>query len=265
MSITLTSSIVALLAHPDDIKSVTGVALRAMSGGSSFALILVTKGEGLNSAARKGVPPLEMGRLRVEELRHYLSQIGVPEQNLYILGVPDGSQTLPALRDDFWRVEGEPFVDPLLHVDRVPYDDAYRPGMPFHGETLLETLQGLLAGLQPQTVLTHHPRDGHADHRAVAFFARRVCRGLYRQGLVDRMPALYATLVYCQTVPWPPAGDSFYVDEIVAWYPRFKAHVFPLTAEELALKKRASMVFTPTLSVEYIQSNMKNDELLWRL
>ena len=102
------SSVVAVMAHPDDIKSVTGVVLRALESGSSVALILVTKGEALQSAARSTLSPLEMGRLRIEELRHYLRLIGMPAESLFIIGMPDGSRTLPALRDDFFRAEGDP-------------------------------------------------------------------------------------------------------------------------------------------------------------
>lgn len=259
------SLVVAILAHPDDIKSITGVAQRALANRSSVALILVTKGEALTSAARSTLAPLEMGRLRMEELRAYLGRIGIPESNLFAIGIPDGSRTLPALRDDFFRAEGDPYLDPLLKTDRVTYDDAVRPGLPFYGAALLETLQDLLVKLQPELVLTHHPQDDHADHRAVSFFARRACHRLCRTKKLSRRPALYAPLVYYQRFAWPPAGDSFYVKAIQNQFPRWKATRFCLTEAELALKKEASLVFTPTLSVEYILSNMKKDEVLWRL
>ena len=41
MNIESGMSIVAILAHPDDVKSVTGVALRALANHSAFSLILV--------------------------------------------------------------------------------------------------------------------------------------------------------------------------------------------------------------------------------
>ena len=265
MRIAPSSSIVAVMAHPDDIKSVTGVALRALESESSVSLIQVTKGEGLVSAARNTLTPLEMGSLRMEELRQFLGMVGIPEKNLFVIGVPDGSQTLPALRDDFFKVEGDPFIDPLLQTDRVPYDDVYKPGMLFYGEALLATLQELFIALQPGMILTHHPKDDHADHRAVSFFACKACRHLYRQRKLNHMPSIYATLVYYRRCLWSPKGDYFYTDPIKNLFSHLKASQFCLTEQELALKKQASMVFTPTLSVEYIQGEMKKDEVLWRL
>jgi LmbE family N-acetylglucosaminyl deacetylase len=265
MNIELSGPIVAILAHPDDIKSVTGVALRALDRRLPVSLILVTKGEALTSTARSALTPSELGQLRVEELHRYVAMIGIPEENLSMIGIPDGSNTLPALRDDFYRKEGDPFLDPLLLTDRVPYDDVYRPGMLFYGEDLLAVLQELVVALKPAIVLTHHPQDDHADHRAVSFFARRACLDLRRSRSLDRVPTVYAPLVYYRRCTWPPPGDRFFVAEIRDRFPCLQAVQFCLTEQELAVKRRASMVFTPTLSVAYIESNMKRDEVLWQV
>jgi LmbE family N-acetylglucosaminyl deacetylase len=258
MDIPPSSSVVAILAHPDDIKCVLGVVLRAQQSGGNASLILTTRGEGLTSAARK-LSPLAMGELRMGELRSFLAQVGIPPKRFFLLGIPDGSQTLPALRDDFYRAMGQPFIDPLLKVDRVPYADAVQPGMPFFGEMLLAAVQELLARLHPTLVLTHHPQDDHADHRAVSFFARRACASLEPQ------PAVHAVLVYYRRFVWPPAGDHFYSDEIAKNFPGLVGEQFRLAEVEQALKRAASQVFVPTLSAEYIESNMKVDEVYWKL
>ena len=265
MDLNPSSSVVAVLAHPDDIKSVTGIVLRALKYKSQVSLILITKGEALTSAARNKLSPLEMGKLRIDELRRYLGLIGFPDKNLFIIGIPDGSHTLPALRDDFYMAEGDPYLDPLLRTDRVIYDDVYKPGLPFHGKVLQKTIQELLTRLLPSIVLTHHPQDDHADHRAVSFFTRRACSYLNSQGIFSPMPPIYAPLVYFQRYSWPPTGDTYYVEYIRNQFPHLKATQFCLTDEELLVKKQASLVFTPTLSMKYIQSNMKKDEVLWRL
>ncbi len=260
MRIAKSTPVVAVLAHPDDLKCVLGTVLRAQEGGSPISLILLTRGEALTSVARSSLSPLEMGELRMGELRRFLDQVGIPQSNLHLIGIPDGSQTLPALRDDFFLARGQPFLDPLLQTDKVIYQDAVQPGMPFYGESLLAALKGLLATLQPQLVLAHHPQDAHADHRAVSTFARRACRRL-----TGRRPSVYAVLVYHRRRPWPPAGDYFYSEEIAQSFPWLKAEQYCLTEREFTLKQQASQVFVPTLSAEYIQSNMKKDEVLWRL
>jgi LmbE family N-acetylglucosaminyl deacetylase len=253
--------VAAVLAHPDDIKCVLGVAQRAMSQDCPVTLFLTTCGEGLRSTARGGTPPLEMGALRMEELRRFLAQVGIAD--LRLIGIPDGSQTLPAMRDDFYCAQGAPFVDPLLGVDSVPYDDALQPGLHFFGEALLALLMEQLAALGPGLVLTHHPQDDHADHRAVSFFARRACRRLAHEKRLS--PLIYAPLVYYRRYTWPPQGDYFYSETIAAQFPGLRAEQFLLREDEYARKVAASQILVPTLSAEYIASNMKRDEVLWRL
>ena len=253
------------MAHPDDIKSVTGMVFRAMEKKSRVSLILVTKGEAYVSEARKTDSPHQMGERRIDELLEFLRIIGIPRRDFFLLGVPDGGQTLPALREDFFKAEGAPFCDPLLHTDRVPYHDAYTPDMLFYGETLLAALEELLVVLQPRVILTHHPKDDHLDHRAVSFFARKAASRLHRRKGLKHAPRVYAPLVYYRACRWPTRGDYFYTEQIAHRFPRLKAHQFCLTDEEFERKKEACMTFTPTLSVKYIRSNMKKDEVVWRI
>lgn len=253
------------MAHPDDIKNVTGIVFRAMEKKSRVSLVLVTKGEAHRSDARRTDSPHEMGERRVDELIDFLRIIGVPRDNLFLMGVPDGGKTLPALRENFFKVEGAPFCDPLFHTDRVRYHDAFKPDMPFYGEAILAALESILIMLQPHLILTHHPKDDHPDHRAVSFFVRKAVSRLNHRKTLECAPPVYASLVYYQTGCWPPNGDYFYTKEITDWFPRLKICQSCLTDQEFDSKKKACMTFTPTLSVEYIQSYMKKDEVVWRL
>ena len=65
--------------------------------------------------------------------------------------------------------------------------------------------------------------------------------------------------------PWPPAGDYFYSEAIATSFPWLKAEPFCLTERQWSVKQQASRIFSPTLGVEYVQSTMKKDEVLWRL
>jgi len=116
-----------------------------------------------------------------------------------------------------------------------------------------------VARLRPALVLTRLPQDDHADHRAVSFFAQRACAG------IDPPPALHAVLVYYRRFVWPPTGSYFYSEEIACAFPVLVGGQFLLTEAEHALKRAASQVFVPTLSAAYIESNMKKDEVYWRL
>ena len=251
-----------ILAHPDDPKTVAGLTQRALSQGCPVVLFQVTRGEGLHSAARAGLSPIEMGALRLEELRRFAHAIGIAD--LRVIGVPDGSRTLPAMQEDFFPASELPFVDPLLDVDHVPYDDALQPGMPFAGEALLALLVEQLADLQPGLVLTHHPRDDHADHRAVSYFARRACHELAIVGGRAPAPQVYGTLVYYRRCAWPPPGAWFHSEEIAVHFSQ-RPEQFLLRDDEYARKLAACQAFVPTLSAAYIASYAKRDELLWPL
>jgi LmbE family N-acetylglucosaminyl deacetylase len=247
--------ITAILAHPDDIKCVTGTVLMAMEKNAEVSLILLTKGEALDLR----IDPIKMGTGRIKELRGFLKEIKIPEANFFQLGVPDGSAVLPALRDDFYRTRGEPYRDDLLKTNQVPYRDAHKPGMPFFGEALVATLKGLLEKLKPAVILTHHPRDAHADHRAVSFFARQARAGLKPAA----MPKAFFALVYAQGLRWPPKGEYFYSRAIARKYPGLQARQVMLPQRIFLMKKRACRKFMPILGTAYIKSNMKRDEVLW--
>ena len=249
--------VTALLAHPDDIKSVTGNLLMAMERGAKASLILVTKGEAMDLS----VNPLKMGKARIKELRGFLKDLGIPESRFFQMGVPNGSSALAAMREDFFEARGEPFWNDLLDTNRVPYKDAHKPGMPFFGQTLAKELGSLLRKLKPAVVFTHHPRDAHADHRAVSFFARKACAAM--KG--SRAPRLFAVLVYAQGMPWPPRGRSFYTKALERKYPGLKPRRIILPSRIYRAKRRLCRHFYPILGKAYINGNMKRDEMLWRL
>jgi LmbE family N-acetylglucosaminyl deacetylase len=266
LNLSASSSVLLVAAHPDDIKNCTGVILRCLGLGAQVCEVLVTKGEALRlQSADSREDLVEMGEKRQEELLRFYGAIGMEEQDLAVIGIPDGSATLPALREDFLRADGDPFLDPNLLTDRVIYDDAYRPDMPFFGESLLEVLVEFLVAHQPTHVFTHHPKDDHADHRAVFSFVTGAVDQAMAAGDLRQRPALYASLVYFKRLQWPPEGDSFLSREIRERSYGFDIVRFPLTEEEFERKRRACMIFTPLLSEAYMNSYMKRDEVFWRV
>jgi LmbE family N-acetylglucosaminyl deacetylase len=255
-------SVVAVMAHPDDIKSVREVVRLAMERGSEAALILTTKGEGLKRPHLEGLTPRQIAARRLRELRSFLRRLGIRPERFFVLGIPDGGP-LTAMREDFYD-KGPAYYDSLLGVDAVPYKDAVRPGMPLRGEELAAVLDELFAALRPDLVLTHHPYDDHPDHRAIGAFVRRAARRGRRAG---RMPshAVWATLVYCGACRWPPPGDFFLTDEVRGRFQHLPVHQVRMTDEQYAAKLEACGVFMGSLGEDYIRANVKRDEVLWRI
>ncbi|MBM3303441.1 MAG: PIG-L family deacetylase, partial [Deltaproteobacteria bacterium] len=243
MHLANSSSVLLVAAHPDDIKNCTGVILRCLELGAQVSEILVTKGEALHFRSTDSrEDAVEMGKKRQKELLRFYSEIGMAERDLAIIGIPDGGITLAALREDFFKAEGDPFYDPILLTDRVIYGDAHRPGMPFYGESLLEVIMESLVVGQPTQVFTHHPKDDHSDHRAVFSFVTRAIEQAVTTGDLKQKPDLYASLVYFKRLQWPPEGTSYLSPDIRERSYGFDIVQFPLTKEEFERKRQACMI-----------------------
>ena len=204
IAVSASSSVVVVGAHPDDVKSFTGVLVRALAKGARVHSVGVTNGERFNSSTPEEAA--RMGARRKEEQHAFLAALGVPREHIFQLGFANGCLT--AMRTDYWEQKGEPYFAPVLGADRVIDADAYRPGAPFFGEAFLGILKEVIASVQPTHVLTHHPKDDHDEHRAVAFFVKRAVSELVAEQKLAA-PELYASLVYFPRVEWPPAGDTF--------------------------------------------------------
>lgn len=265
MKIPENGSVTAVMAHPDDIKSVTGVLMRAMSRGCKASLILMTKGEGLKRDAVSDATPHQVGTLRIIELKQFLSKLGIPKERFFIIGVPDGAHTLTALRQDFYTAEGAPFRDGMFGREQVHYKDVFRPGMEYFGENLHDCLVKILEKLKPDLILTHFCRDDHQDHRATCFFVTKAVKTLKKEKKLKRSLDIYAPLVYCNAISWPPKGDHFLTDEVRGRFSHLEYHQFEMTDEEWDTKKRYCSIFENILGEQYIKNNMKKDEVLWKM
>ena len=266
MNLTNESSVAVIAAHPDDVKNCTGVILRALGAGARVSVIQMTNGENLGGSHTRD-RALSMGGTRKDELLAYLSEIGVLRRHVFLIGIPNTSAyMLEALRDDFYEQEGHPFLDPVLGSDRVIYEDAVQPGMPFFGEAVVEALASLLVAAAPTQVLTHHPKDDHRDHRATAFFASRAVAKASVADARAAHPDVYAFMVYYRRLNWPPEGETLLTSVVERHDLGATPLRFALTDSERERKTTAcNSAFVPTLSADYIASYMKRDELFWQL
>ncbi len=270
MHIHESSSLLVIGAHPDDVKCFTGVMLRSIGKCAKVFSVCVTNGERLNRKNPSLIPyeeATQMGERRKREHIEFLLELGLPRENIILLGFANGC--LPPIRDDFWRSDDEPYFAPLLQADHVVDKDAYRLGTPFCGEAFLALLKEIIVNLNPTHILSHHPKDWADEHRAMAFFANKAASELVAEGRLQRRPRTYASLIYLTHVQWPPAGESFLSPELKKLSFGAGAIQFQLSREELQRKREACKIFEPTLAEvlgeDYFPSYMKNDELYWKL
>lgn len=136
--------IVVVAPHPDDeTLGCGGTIFLAAGGRAEVRIVYLSDGEvSLNSWR---VPPAQVADRRRSLAVKAASALGIPEERLDFLHLPDGN--LPA-------------------VGTNDFDDAVR------------RLTPLLAAHSPECVLCPHPRDGWPDHGSAAAISRAACAKL---------------------------------------------------------------------------------------
>jgi len=256
-----TSVVVVVGAHPDDaVRACGGVMLRCLREGARLSIIAMTDG-----AALRGTEGIRRGRetardRKAEQVRA-LDRLGVPVENVFFLGFPDGG--IEKIRHAHRTRLGNAYVCPWLHADRSA-KDSLAPATPFIAESLTDLLVRALGPLSPTHVFTHHGRDRHPDHRGVTHFVREVLSELAAERKLRTEPAVYEYLTYLPGIPWPPAGRETPVESAKALPFPGRVVNFPLTPEEESRKNAALDCFVPILGPGYMDRWRRSNEIFWR-
>jgi len=262
IDISSASSIVVIAAHPDDVKSCTGVLLRGMRIGATASVIWLTNGErfGDSDTYEKA---RTMAEGRKGNIFNFCARVGLARANAFLPGFP-GGPAFAEMAQESSLVDGRPVFAELLRSEEVQDEDAYRKGTPFSGHALLELLEEILVAYQPTHVFAHHREDSHRTHRTAASFVAAAISSLVSGNRLKRRPDVLAFLVYSDRMQWPPLGDSFAVPQVMRESSLGAPLVVPLSAAEEHEKRVACMeAFGSTVGVDYISQNMKRDELFW--
>jgi LmbE family N-acetylglucosaminyl deacetylase len=111
-----------------------------------------------------------MGLLRREEAIAADGSLGVSPENLIFLGYPD-FKTLNIWYSN-WGSSRPAARSMLTKVRAVPYSNAFHPGAPYKGESILEDLKTIIRDFKPTKIFVSHPADFNADHKALYLFTR---------------------------------------------------------------------------------------------
>jgi LmbE family N-acetylglucosaminyl deacetylase len=170
--------LVVFAPHPDDESlGFGGVIHDAVELGKRVKVVVVTGGdynlsacwfwrsgcpEGAAGCAGSACTPAELeefAQVRLAESRAAMALLGLPPEDLLLLGYPDG------------RVR-ELYFDPTAVVPANTTRTLSLTGKPFTGESLRQDLEDVLAAHPGAAVFTTHERDTHRDHAYLARFAR---------------------------------------------------------------------------------------------
>lgn len=197
------ANVLVLVPHPDDEAIMAaGVIARERGAGRRVAVAVVTNGD--LSCERDGLR-------REDETIAAMSRLGVPEEDIFFLGYPDGHldelssvplAPLPRRTSSgacgsgtttyAARGRGRSDVHTLLTGQPALYTS----------DALVFDIASLIERLGPTDVFTSHPIDEHPDHTAVYVFVRRALeRGS------GRTPRLHKALVHIGGC-WPTAAGT---------------------------------------------------------
>ncbi len=193
----LPRSLAIVCAHPDD-EFLHPAAIRAaVENDIPVHLIFLTCGDAGGTDRFFGVDytpaeAIEFGHIRIAEARAAARHLGVSEDNLHFLGLPDGS--LEMIRTEARGLK--PVFAPLLGGEYAPYRDIVEPNLPFQKHAVLRVLSELLSRIDPDTVYTSHPDERHADHKAAGWFTVEALKGLLAAGKLSVAPRLLTDQFY---------------------------------------------------------------------
>lgn len=182
-------SLLVFAAHPDDeVLGAGGLIHAAVQAGARVHVVLFTNGDGYLAGVDAGFHTLlstpgrfvEYGRLRQQETVAAARRLGVPAGHLVFLGYPD--RGLAVLWGPRWACD-HPYTSPYTRRSRSPYALAYRPGVSYCGQHVLEDVTSLLRRERPTIIVSHHPADTHQDHWAAGAFVAAALERLHTTDL----------------------------------------------------------------------------------
>ncbi|MGB9488533.1 MAG: PIG-L family deacetylase [Terriglobia bacterium] len=224
----LPRSILIFCAHPDDEGAHAGIIRAAVENHIPIHVVYFTCGDA-GSCDRyyehscAPAEALNFGALRVEEARRSLGHLGVPRENIYFLGLPDGGS------GQIWydHVEASsPYLSVLLASEYAPYEGIAQPNLPYARHAVVEAAERFIREFHPEVIYTGHPDERHVDHRTNNWFVVKALQELLREGVVRPELTLLTDQVYG---PGPQAHAPYH----------YQKHVLHVSGDVMSLAQEA--------------------------
>ena len=194
----LPKSLLIFCAHQDDDTAHPGLIRAAVENHIPIHVVYLTSGDAggcdryyMHScdAARA----MDFGEVRMEEARASLGHLGVPRENISFLGLPDGGM------EQIWfdhPHDNDPYLSVLLATEHAPYREAAIPNLPYSRDAVVKAVEGFIAKLKPDMIVTGHPDERHVDHRTNNWIVVQAMSNLVKQGILSRDTELLVDVVY---------------------------------------------------------------------
>ena len=257
----ISGNILVIVPHSDDeILMFGGLIQRALAEQKTVHVCLVTNGDYEASTYDEGI-------VRPQETIQGLKILGLPEENIYLLGYADTG--MPKQESFLWRLWESRNADEVYesHVGTCTYGPENHPD--FHSaefgtqgaytkKNLQTDIQRLMEKLQPQSVYTTHSLDAHGDHAGLYEFVKEAYGTRH----------LYTGFCHCSGGDsiWPLPGDRFTCPPDLQESKKC-SEVLELSEAEAALKAAALEAHQAALkpdAVTFLRSFNKKDEIYFK-
>ena len=194
----LPRSLVIFCAHEDDDTADPALIRAAVENGIPVHVVYFTSGDAggcdryyMHSCDASRA--MDFGEVRMDEARASLRHLGVPRENVFFLGLPDGGM------EQIWQHRGanaEPYLSVLLASDHAPYREAAVANLPYAREAVLAATKEFLLRWKPDLVLTGHPDERHVDHRTNNWIVVKAMQELLQKRQLSAEMQLVVDQVY---------------------------------------------------------------------
>lgn len=258
--------ILILSPHPDDeTLGCAGIIQGAVAKGLPVHVVFLTYGDNYSwaSEAYPNSPTLQAkGLENVASIRHdeaikAAEILGLSAGDMTFLGYPDFG-TLPIWMSHW--AEERPLEITDAQTKTISFENAFRPGVPCKGESILKDLEGIMRDFKPTKIFCASPRGGHSDHAAFYLFATVALWDLAKEIKAD----VYSYLIHFQN--WPnPAGycpdESFLLPGYLKRSRQWKT--FDLTDEQRQKKEQAIRAYASQCDTDsdFLLSFVKRNEV----
>jgi len=184
----LPKSTLVFCAHEDDDGTQMGFIRSLVENQIPLHMVYFTSGDAgaCDRYFQRSCGPAEalnFGAIRMQEARAAMGHLGVPPENIIFLGLPDGGS------GKIWydhQHASDPYLAVLLASDHAPYENLFRPNLPFARDAVVEATEEIIKRFQPDVVFTvHPPAEGHIDHIVNNYFVVKALQELLRAGNVS--------------------------------------------------------------------------------
>ena len=194
----LPASLMVICAHEDDEQAYAGLMRAAVEARIPVDVLILTAGD-VGECERYFDKPCgpnearEFGKVRMEESADALEHLGVPRENFIDLGLPDGGSGA------IWfehKDSSNPFLSIYLACDHAPYENVYKPNLPYARDAVVEAVRQIISNFPPAMLALTGPDERHVDHRTSNWFAIKASQELLKAKGLNPETIMLADQVY---------------------------------------------------------------------